>query len=118
MATFAMAMLVSADLPRSRDFYRDVLELKVRFDTPEWVDFDLGSGAALGLHPPTDRVHVQPGSTQIGFEVPDVDAFIATARAKGVTVAMEPADEDFGRLALIVDPDGYTVQVYTPKRWG
>jgi lactoylglutathione lyase len=118
MATFSMAMLVSSDLPRSRDFYRDIFGLKLRYDTPDWVDFELGGAAALGLHPPSDYLSVQPGSLQLGFEVPDVDAFIDDARAKGVTIAMEPADESFGRLALIVDPDGYTVQVYTPNRQG
>lgn len=116
MATFAMAMLVSANLPRSRDFYRDVLGLKVRNDSPGWIDFQLGGSAALGLHPPTDDVAVSPGSLQLGFEVDDVDSFIEDARAKGVSVVMEPFDESFGRLSLILDPDGYTVQVYTPKR--
>jgi predicted enzyme related to lactoylglutathione lyase len=116
MVTFSMAMLVSADLPRSRDFYRDVLGLKVRNDVPGWVDFDLGGGAALGLHPPTDEMPIRPGSLQLGFEVDDVDAFIEDARAKGASIVMEPFDESFGRLSLILDPDGYTVQVYTPRR--
>lgn len=118
MATFAMAMLVSADLPRSRDFYRDVFGLPLRYDTPDWVDFELGGSAALGIHPPSDYLAVQPGSLQLGFEVPNVDAFIDGARAKGVTIAMGPADESFGRLAMVVDPDGYTIQVYTPNPRG
>jgi lactoylglutathione lyase len=118
MATFAMAMLVSADLARSRDFYRDVLGLTVRTESAGWIDLELGGGAALGLHPPSDEMQVRPGSLQIGFEVPDVDSFIEDARAKGAMIVMEPFDEEFGRLALMLDPDGYTLQVYTPRRWG
>jgi predicted enzyme related to lactoylglutathione lyase len=118
MAKFAIAMLVSADLPRSRDFYRDVFGLEVSIDSPEWVDFDLGGGVSLGLHPPSDYLQLLPGSLSIGFEVPDVDAFIDDAVAKGVQIAMQPSDESFGRLAVVVDPDGYSVQVYTPTKRG
>ena len=113
-----MAMLISDDLQRSRDFYRDVLGLKVRNDSPGWIDFDLGGKVVLGLHPPTEDIQVTPGSLQLGFEVADVDAYIEDARAKGARIVLEPKDESFGRLALILDPDGYTIQVFTPNRRG
>jgi lactoylglutathione lyase len=115
MAKFVMAMLVSADLPRSRDFYRDVFGLTVGNDSPEWIDLELGNGVTLGLHPPSDYLQLMPGSLSLGFEVPDVDAFIDDAVAKGVKIAMPASDESFGRLAVVVDPDGYSVQVYTPN---
>lgn len=115
MAKFVMAMLVSADLPRSRDFYRDVFGLAVGTDSPEWVDLELGNGVTLGIHPPSDYLQLVAGSLSLGFEVPDVDAFIADATAKGAQIAMQPSDESFGRLAVVVDPDGYSVQVYTPN---
>ena len=118
MAKFMMAMLVSADLPRSRDFYRDVFGLAVGTDSPEWVDLDLGGGVSLGLHPPSDYLQLFPGSLSLGFEVPDVDSFIDDAVAKGVKIAMPVSDESFGRLAVVVDPDGYTIQVYTPNKRG
>jgi predicted enzyme related to lactoylglutathione lyase len=115
MATFALTMLVSKDLARSRDFYRDVLGLKLGADQPPyWVDFNLGNGALLGIHPEDDTLSVKPGSLYNGFAVDDVDAFIAGVKTHGVPVVQEPQDEPFGRHALIVDPDGYTVQVYTP----
>ena len=118
MATLTMAMLISRDLARSRDFYRDVLGLKVRVDSPGWVDFDLGGPVTLGIHPPTEDLQVTPGSLQLGFEVEDVDVFVEEARAKGVPIVMEPMRESFGRLALILDPDGYTVQMFTPAPRG
>ena len=116
MATFSMTMLVCDDVARSRDFYRDVMGLPVAIDAaPHWVDFDLGGGLKLGLHPKADHMPVAPGSMSVGFQVDDVDALIAKLQSDGVKVCQEPQDQDFGRLAIIADPDGYTVQVVTPK---
>ncbi len=119
MATFALTMLVSKNPARSRDFYRDVLGLTVGVDqAPDWVDFPLGGGAMLGIHPedPTTNLMLAPGSLSNGFVVDDVDAFIAGVKAHGVPVVVEPRDEPFGRHAIIADPDGYTVQIYTPVK--
>lgn len=109
-------MIVCADLKRSKRFYRTILDLKLRTDAaPHWVDFDLGDGRMLGLHPAGDSLTVKPGSLQLGFSVDDVDKFVTDARTAGVTILQEPHDESFGRIAVIADPDGYPVQVATPK---
>jgi lactoylglutathione lyase len=111
-----MAMIVSSDLERSKAFYRNILELKVGTDAaPHWIDFDLGDGRMLGLHPASDSLTVKPGSLQLAFYVDDIDKFVTDARTAGVTILQEPHDESFGRLAVIADPDGYAVQVATPK---
>jgi predicted enzyme related to lactoylglutathione lyase len=116
MTTFAMAMLVCTNLARSRAFYRDILTLKVGTDAfPEWVDFDLGDGKRLGLYPVSDTLAVRPGSLQLGFHVENVDAFIADARTTGIRVLQDPYEQAFGRVAVIADPDGYVIQVFTPK---
>jgi predicted enzyme related to lactoylglutathione lyase len=116
MATFAMAMLVCGDLARSRAFYRDQLSLPLGTDAvPHWVDFDLGGGGRLGLHPSAPHMPVAPGSASLGFHVDDVDALVERLRADGVPIVSEPHDQDFGRLAVISDPDGYAVQVISPK---
>ncbi len=116
MASFVLAMLVCADLERSKRFYKTILDLKLGTDAaPHWVDFDLGEGRMLGLHPASDALTVKPGSVQLGFAVDDIDKFVTDARTAGVTVLQEPHDEGFGRLAVISDPDGYPVQVATLK---
>ncbi|MBV8298568.1 MAG: VOC family protein [Candidatus Eremiobacteraeota bacterium] len=118
MATFALAMIVCSDLKRSKRFYKNILELKLGTDAaPHWIDFDLGDGRMLGLHPASESLTVKPGSLQLGFHVDDVDKFVTDARTAGVTVLQEPHDESFGRIAVIADPDGYPVQVATPKPW-
>lgn len=116
-AHFSIAMLVCADLERSRNFYRDVLGLRLKTDSaPDWVDFDLGAGATLGLHPKTEFLAVRPGSLQLGFAVDDVDEFVAGCAGKGVPVFQDPYDEPFGRFAVIGDPDGYPIQIVSSAR--
>ena len=105
-------MLVCADLGRSREFYRDVLGLRLKTDkSPNWVEFELGNGATLVLHPKTELVAVRPGSLQLGFTVDNVDTFVADCAAFKVPVFQDPYDESFGRIAVIGDPDGYPIQV-------
>lgn len=117
MTKFWVAMLVCANLERSRDFYRDVLGLKLKTDqTPNWVEFELGNGAMLVLHPKTDLVAVRPGSLQLGFTVDNVDRFVADCAGFKVPVFQDPYDEPFGRIAIIGDPDGYPIQVMSPSR--
>jgi len=116
MTSFAMAILVCSNLGRSRDFYRNILSLKIATDAfPEWVDFDLGDGKRLGLHPVSESLTVRPGSLQLGFHVENVDTFITDARTAGAHVLQEPYEQAFGRCAVISDPDGYVLQVFSPK---
>ena len=119
MTAFAMAMLVCSDLARSRAFYRDILGLRIGTDaSPDWVDFDIGDGRRLGLHPDSATLLVRPGSLQLAFNVDNVDAFITDARMAGVRVLQDPYEQDSGRVAVITDPDGYVIQVFSPKHAG
>lgn len=111
-----MAMIVSASLERSATFYRTILQLKVGTDaSPHWIDFQLGGGRSFGIHPASESLTVKPGSLQLAFHVDDVDRFVTDARTAGVRILQEPHDESFGRLAVIADPDGYAIQIATPK---
>jgi predicted enzyme related to lactoylglutathione lyase len=115
VATLSIAMLVCRDLARSRDFYRDVIGLKLKTDAmPNWVDFDLGDGVTLGLHPMSEFLAVRPGSLQLGFSVANVDRFVSDCTLMGVPIFQDPYDEPFGRVAVISDPDGYPIQVSSP----
>ena len=101
MAAFAMAMLVCSDLARSRTFYRDVLNLRIGTDaSPDWVDFDLGDGQRLGLHPDSETLMVRAGSLQLGF---NVDTYLHNTldfmRATDVTSGLAKAAV-FGFLSL------------------
>ena len=117
VSDFSMLMALCHDLEKSRDFYRNVLGLKIVTDqVPQWVDFDLGGGKRLGLHPEGAGRKATPGTLQLGFAVPNVDKFITDARVMGARILQEPFDAPFGRIAILSDPDGYAVQVFTPRR--
>jgi len=117
ISEFAMLMALCRDLAASRDFYRNVMGLHISNDqVPNWVDFELGEGKKLGLHPEGAGRKVTPGTLQLGFLVPNVDKFITDARVMGARILQEPFDAPFGRIAVISDPDGYAVQVFTPRR--
>ena len=117
VSEFSMLMALCHDLAKSRDFYRNVMGLSIATDqVPHWVDFDLGEGRRLGLHPEGTGRKATPGTLQLGFVVPNVDKFITDARVMGARILQEPFDAPFGRIAILADPDGYAVQVFTPKR--
>lgn len=111
-----MAMLVCSDIERSRDFYRNVMGLRMCADSPTWVAFEMSGGGLLGLHPAGDVLTVRPGSLQLAFHVRNVDAFVADARLAGARILQEPFDEAYARVAVLADPDGYAVQVGSPRR--
>jgi predicted enzyme related to lactoylglutathione lyase len=116
LSDFSMLMVLCRDLALSRDFYRNVMGLRVLTDqVPHWVDFDLGEGKKLGLHPEGAGRKVTPGTLQLGFAVANVDKFITDARVMGARILQDPFDAPFGRIAVLSDPDGYAVQVFTPR---
>jgi len=105
-------MLVCNDLARSRDFYRNVMGLRVLVDrSPYWIEFALANGVKFGLHQRSDLLAVRPGSLQLGFTVESVDKFVADCSALNVPVLQYPYDEEGMRISVISDPDGYPIQI-------
>ena len=45
----SFAIVFVSDMERSVAFYRDVIGLTLRFESPGWTEFDTG-GATLALH--------------------------------------------------------------------
>ena len=116
MAQFSYTIVFVSDMSRSIVFYRDVLGLPLRFESPEWTEFET-PGITLALHladGPTvsSQGRVAAGQCQLGFNVEDLDAFHQAMLAKGITCVQPPEDEDFGgKLALYNDPDGLAFAV-------
>ena len=110
------AMVNVTDMARSVAFYRDVLGIALRFDSPGWSEFDTGT-TTLALHlAPAGAGHgAQPGPTagtcSLGFTVDDVDATYAELQSRGARFVMPPMNqpEEAIRLAVCVDPDGLAI---------
>jgi lactoylglutathione lyase len=113
MADLSHTIIFVRDMARSVVFYRDVLGLPVRFESPKWTEFET-PGCTLALHladvpgqAPCSPDAIPAGICQLSFAVDDLDAFHQEMIAKGVVCLQPPQKEDFGgRLAAYADPDG------------
>jgi len=110
-----ITMIMVSDMDRSVRFYRDTLGLKLRFQSPDWTEFDLGS-ATLALHGggkpgPPQRGEQFAGTASIGFNVDDLDKVCNDLKAKGASMVMPPTERagEGIRLAVFTDPDGLSV---------
>jgi catechol 2,3-dioxygenase-like lactoylglutathione lyase family enzyme len=101
------------DMENAVKFYRDVLGIPLKFQTPGWSEFATGD-TTLALHPASPKNPA--GAVELGFTVPDVDAFHADAMTKGVRFTLPPTKQDFGGvLAQFADPDGGHCSVGEPQ---
>jgi lactoylglutathione lyase len=101
---FKYAIKFVADMDKAVKFYRDVLGLQVKFESPGWSEFVTGD-TTLALHPASDKNPA--GNVELGFTVSDVEAFYREMSTKGVLFSMPPKKQDFGGvLAQFVDSDG------------
>ena len=93
-----------ADMNQAVKFYRDVLGLPLKFESPGWSEFATGE-TKLALHPASEKSPA--GQVELGFTAPDLEAFYRDMRGKGVQFSMPPTKQDFGGvLAQFVDSEG------------
>ena len=111
------AIVFVSDMKRSVAFYRDVLGLPLRFETPVWTEFET-EGATLALHasdeaatPDGSREHPPAGRCRPGLRVPDLDAFHRRMVQHGVPCLQAPKDVFGTKLAQYEDPDGLAISV-------
>jgi predicted enzyme related to lactoylglutathione lyase len=101
---FSYVIKFVADMNRAVRFYRDVLGLQLKFESPGWSEFVTGE-TTLALHPASEKNPA--GAVELGFRVPDIQKFYLEMKAKGVNFGMPPTKQDFGGLlAQFVDSEG------------
>ena len=115
------AIVFVSDMPRSVAFYRDVIGLPLKFDSPEWSEFAT-EGATLALHraekaaePETDA-GLAPGHCRPGLSVPDLDAFHARMIDHRVICTQQPKDLFGAKIAQYLDPEGLAISVSEERR--
>ena len=112
-----------SDMSRSVAFYRDILGLPLKFESPGWSEFQTGA-TTLALHRKRARVGgeggapAEPlaGTCSIGFSVEDLEATHRKLAARGAQFVLAPTEQvDEGiRLAVCVDPDGLAIAFAEP----
>jgi len=115
-------MVFVSDMKRGVAFYRDVLGLSLRFESPHWTEFAT-DGATLALHdaggasPQSTASHEEKaGLCRPGFQVPELDAFHQRMMAHAVRCVQEPKEVFGARVAQYADPDGLVFSVGEERR--
>ncbi len=93
-----------ADMNRAVKFYRDVLGLPLKFESPGWSEFVTGE-TTLALHSASEKNPA--GDVELGFTVADIQKFRQEMSTQGVEFSMPPTKQNFGGLlAQFVDSEG------------
>jgi catechol 2,3-dioxygenase-like lactoylglutathione lyase family enzyme len=113
--------ITSADVPRSRDFYADVLGAEILRDgVPSilalangWVIINVGGGPTddkptVTLEPPTDP---NRASSFLNIRVADCQAIYDEWSARGAEFLTPPTDHGTEIRCFLRDPDGYLIEV-------
>ena len=109
------AIVFLTDMNRSVAFYRDVLDLPLKFDSSEWTEFAT-EGTTLALH--TTQVansdsavpsQTPAGRCYLGFRVDNLAEFHQRMLGQGVPCIQAPKEEFGIQLAKYADPDGLTL---------
>jgi lactoylglutathione lyase len=113
-------ILLVADAPKLIGFYRDVLGFEVKQESEDWIELSTKEGSTvLALYPKRDKK--KPSSVKqgldnannmlIGFNVSDLDSVCKELDNKGVSFFKRPAEESFGKHAIIEDPEGNLISI-------
>lgn len=101
--TFVWNELATTDLAKAKAFYTTVFGWGLSEDTEQAAAFTVDGNVVCGAHPAREG---EFPAWSVWFAVADCDATAAQASEFGGSVLMAPFDMDFGRAALIADPQG------------
>ncbi|HQR06310.1 MAG TPA: VOC family protein [Gemmatales bacterium] len=114
------AIIFVSDMVRSVAFYRDVVGLPLKFETPGWTEYAT-EGATLALHSSTGTAsptgdHPPAGHCRPGLSVPNLDEFHMRMLQNQVKCLQEPKVVFGSRIAQYVDPDGLGISVSEARK--
>jgi lactoylglutathione lyase len=101
---FSYVIEFVADMSRAVKFYRDVVGLSLKFESPEWSEFQTGE-TTFALHPASRENPA--GKIELGLMVKDLEQSYEELKGKGVKFLMPPTRQDYGGiLARFEDSEG------------
>ncbi len=106
-----VAILV-ADMKKAVNFYSYVLGLPVITKSDKTAEFRT-DGVSLAVKPREQAGGT--GTTQITFQVADLEVVFNDAKRRGAKVLAPPRTVDGGRVARLADPDGNIIELFEPE---
>ena len=104
---------VAEDPEATRAWYRDTLGIDGPYGPQlAWADEPKENPYSLISHF-KDDAYMKPGthSFMINLRVDDLDAFVKQLKKQGTKV-LDSADEGYGKLAWILDPNGVKIELW------
>jgi lactoylglutathione lyase len=118
------AIVFVSDMAESVAFYRDVLGLELRFESPGWSEFVTGD-ATLALHSSEkpgaladSPSHPPAGRCRPGLATGNLDEFHTRMLQHNVSCLQEPKNVFGVRIAQYLDPNGLALSVSEERRPG
>lgn len=107
-----LTVIKVSELERSAKFY-SALGLKLSKHShgggPVHYTYE-ESGHTFEIYPARDR-ETTATSVRIGFSVPSVDDLMDIVVRAGGTIRVLPKDSEWGRRAVVTDPDGHALEL-------
>jgi len=106
-------ILLVNDIDESVRFYRDSIGLSLKFKSPGWAEFIVGS-LHIALHRKSKQLmqhqdSLSPVGVSINFEVESIDDMVRHLNRYGIELVGDVKEYEFGKYFFISDPDGYIV---------
>lgn len=118
-----MVILLVSDLHKLVTFYKDILGMKVKRESEDWVELSTKEGSTkLALHLKEKRTEDQLREEQaggaikirtmlLGFNVSDLENVCRNLEGKGIKFHKKIKEESFGKHAIIEDPEGNLISM-------
>ena len=110
-----------ADPAKTRDCYKNHLGIEseswgAQFN---WRLMDEPQKTAYSVWSPfskdTDYFNPSAKSFMINYRVDNLEALLALLKSEGIEIVGETVEDDFGKFAWIMDPDGNKIELWEPK---
>ena len=99
------------DYAASVEFYTRLGLVQIVDSPPRYARFESSAGSTLSIH--ASEEGAPANAATIYFEVPDVDAAVATIQARGLEFESEPLDQQWlWREAYLRDPANNRICIY------
>ncbi|HEY3246942.1 MAG TPA: VOC family protein [bacterium] len=104
--------ILVGDLRKAVNFYSYVLGLPIILQNNQGAEFRT-DGVILAVKPRESTGG--SGSTQVTFQVSDLDVAFTDAKGRGAKVLAPPRTVEAGRLARLADPEGNIIELFEPE---